>query len=530
MKKILSMILALALCLSLVGCGSAEAAGDAAAGSRSSGTVIAATAAVSEADLLAAEAEAGEDVETTVTVTLSDGASRADGAGVTVSGSTVTITAGGSYRVTGTLTNGQIVVNAPEEKVVLALDGASVTCENSAALYVVKAKKLILSLVSGSENSLASTGEYIQTDDNTVDAAIFSKDDLTIKGSGALAVSSGTGHGIVSKDELKIKSGTITVTAEKKGMAANDLVEITGGSITIVSGKHGIHCDEALTISHGTVNITKSFEGLEARTMEISGGDISIAASDDGLNAIDSDSGTEADGWGWGFGGTGEAQEGVYILISGGKLTVNASGDGIDSNGDLTITGGEVYVSGSTSDGDGALDYAGTGTITGGTIVAAGSSGMAQSLSSDTQGVVFLTLSGTQSAGSAVTLTDADGAVLASFMPEKAYSSVVISAPGMESGGTYSVACGSESRSVTLEGFTYSEGGFGDFGGGRPGSMGGGFGGDRPDGGFDGDRPDGDFSGERPDGTPPSGFDGSKPNGSPPAGFSGGSGGQGQSS
>ena len=362
MKKILSMILALALCLSLVGCGSAEAAGGAASGSRPSGMVIAETAAVSEADLLAAEAEAEEDVETTVTVTLSDGASKADGAGVTVSGSTVTITAGGSYRVTGTLTNGQIVVNAPEEKVVLALDGASVTCENSAALYVVKAKKVILSLVSGSENSLASRGEYIQTDDNTVDAAIFSKDDLTIKGSGALAVSSGTGHGIVSKDELKIKSGTITVTAEKKGMAANDLVEITGGSLTIASGKHGIHCDEALTISHGTVNITKSFEGLEARTMEISGGDISIAASDDGLNAVDSASGTEADGWGWGFGGTGEAQEGVYILISGGKLTVNASGDGIDSNGDLTITGGEVYVSGPTSDGDGALDYAGTGT------------------------------------------------------------------------------------------------------------------------------------------------------------------------
>lgn len=282
MKKILSMILALALCLSLVGCGSAEAAGDAVAGSRSSGTVITATAAVSEADLLAAEVEAGEDVETTVTVTLSDGASKADGAGVTVSGNTVTITSGGNYRVTGTLTNGQIVVNAPEEKVVLALDGASVTCENSAALYVVKAKKVILSLVSGSENSLASAGEYIQNDDNTVDAAIFSKDDLTIKGSGTLAVSSGTGHGIVSKDELKIKSGTITVTAEKKGMAANDLVEITGGSITIVSGKHGIHCDEALTISHGTVNITKSFEGLEARTREISGGDISIAASDDG--------------------------------------------------------------------------------------------------------------------------------------------------------------------------------------------------------------------------------------------------------
>lgn len=513
MKKILSMILAFALCLSLVGCGSASAASDGAAGSTSSAAVSTAAestaAPETKAGLLAAEAEAEEDVETTVTITLSDGASRADGAGVTVSGDTVTITAGGSFRVTGLLTNGQIVVNAPEEKVVLALDGVSITCENSAAIYVIDAKKVILSLVSGSENALASTGEYIQTDDNTVDAAIFSKDDLTLKGSGALTVSSETGHGIVSKDELKIKSGTLTVAAAKKGMAANDLVEITGGDIMIASGKHGIHCDEALTVSHGTVNITKSFEGLEAKTIEISGGDIAITASDDGLNATDSASGTEADGWGWGFGGMDEAQEGVYILISGGKLTVNASGDGIDSNGDLTITGGEVYVSGPTSDGDGALDYAGTGMITGGTLIAAGSSGMAQSLSSDTQGVMLLTLSGAQSAGSTVTVHDASGMLLASFTPEKAYTSVVISAPGTESGGTYTVACGGESRSITLDGYTYSEGGFGGFGGGMPGGFGGG-------------QPNGDFSGKRPDGTPPADFDGGKPDGTPPAGFSGG--------
>lgn len=321
-----------------------------------------------------------------------------------------------------------------------------------------------------------------------------------MKGSGTLSVSSETGHGIVSKDELKIKSGTLSVTAAKKGIAANDLVEITGGSITVSSGKHGIHCDEAITISHGTVNITRSFEGLEAKTIEISGGEISITASDDGLNASDSSS-AETDGWG-GFGGMDEVQEGTCILISGGTLTVNASGDGIDSNGDLTITGGEIYVSGPISDGDGALDYAGTGMITGGTLIAAGSSGMAQSLSSDTQGVMLLTLSPSQSAGSTVTVKDEAGAVLATFTPEKAYASVVISVPGMESGGTYTVEYGGESRSVTLTGYTYSEGGFGGFGGGRPGGN---FGGS-------------DFGGGKPDGTPPSGFGGSeKPDGTPPA-------------
>lgn len=497
MKRILSALLCLALCIALAGCGSAAAADDGAADADRTETQT-------EAALLAAEAEAEADVETTGTITLSDGASSAEGGGVLIVGNTVTITTGGSYRVTGTLTDGQIVVNAPEEKVVLALDGVSVTRENSAALYVIDAKKVILSLVSGSENALSSTGEYVQTDDNTVDAAVFSKDDLTIKGSGSLAVSSEAGHGIVSKDELKIKSGTLTVSAAKKGMAANDLVEITGGSIEIACGKHGIHSDDALTISHGSLTVAESFEGLEAKTIEIGGGDIAITASDDALNATDSASGTEADGLGRGFGGgMYAAQEGVYILISGGHLSVNAAGDGLDSNGDLTVTGGEVYISGPTSDGDGALDYAGTGTITGGTLIAAGSSGMAQSLSSDTQGVMLLRLSPAQSGGAAVRVTDGSGAVLASFTPEKTYSSVVISAPGMESGGTYTVECGGEMRSVTLEGFTYSEGGFGGMG-----NMPGGFG--------------GDFSGERPDGTPPSDFSGERPDGTPPAGFSGG--------
>ena len=124
MKKILSLILVFSLCLSFVGCGGAEAAGV----GNASGSVSAAGsgAAASQAELLAAEAEAEKDVETTVTVTLSDGAPRADGAGVAVAGDKVTVTSGGSYRVTGMLTNGQIVVNAPEETVVLALDGASV--------------------------------------------------------------------------------------------------------------------------------------------------------------------------------------------------------------------------------------------------------------------------------------------------------------------------------------------------------------------------------------------------------------------
>ena len=233
MTRILSALLCLALCIALVVCGSAAAADDGAADTGRTETQT-------EAALLAAEAEAEADVETTGTITLSDGASSAEGGGVLIVGNTVTITAGGSYRVTGTLTDGQIVVNAPEEKVVLALDGASVTCESSAALYVVKAKKVILSLVSGSENSLASTGEYIQTDDNTVDAAIFSKDDLTIKGSG----SAGTG-------------GTLNIGGNNAALENVDYQGDGNIAITVSTGSK----NSGTTFKK--VKITKAFRGIQ---------------------------------------------------------------------------------------------------------------------------------------------------------------------------------------------------------------------------------------------------------------------------
>ena len=131
----------------------------------------------------------------------------------------------------------------------------------------------------------------------------------------------------------------------------------------------------------------------------------------------------------------------------------------MDSNGELTVSGGELYVSGPTSNGDGALDFDGTGTITGGTVVAVGSSGMAQNFgSSSTQGSVLLTV-GSQSAGTTVTLSDSDGNVLVSYQPESAYASVVISCPGLTVGEKYIVSAGSYSKTITLSSLIYGSGG-----------------------------------------------------------------------
>ena len=169
---------------------------------------------------------------------------------------------------------------------------------------------------------------------------------------------------------------------------------------------------------------------------------------------------------------------GDYLIrISGGVVTVNASGDGIDSNGDIEVTGGELYISGPTSNGDGTIDCDGSATITGGIVVAAGSTGMAENFgTASTQGSILVNLSG--SAGQTITLKDSDGNILASFTPAKAFGCVVVSAPGVAQGGTYTIAAGGASTTVTMESLIYGSGmgGFGGMGGGMggPGNMGGG--------------------------------------------------------
>ena len=152
-------------------------------------------------------------------------------------------------------------------------------------------------------------------------------------------------------------------------------------------------------------------------------------------------------------------------------VTVNVSGDGIDSNGDIEVTGGELYISGPTSNGDGAIDCDGSATITGGIVVAAGSTGMAENFgTASTQGSILVNLSG--SAGQTITLKDSDGDILASFTPAKAFGCVVVSAPGVAQGGTYTIAAGGASTTVTMESLIYGSGmgGFGGMGG--PGNRG----------------------------------------------------------
>ena len=238
----------------------------------------------------------------------------------------------------------------------------------------------------------------------------------------------------------------------------------------------------------------------------VNGGEISLTASDDAVNAAKAKTEEEeADVPGGRGDGSMENDTEAYIKITGGTLEVDAEGDGLDSNGSIFLSGGTVYVNGPVSDGDGALDYNGGADITGGTIIAVGSSGMAQGFSdSSAQCSILHNLTNTQEAQTAVTLQDEDGKELLSFTPKKKYSSVLVSCPEMQEGETYTLTAGSESSALTLESVVTSNGSAGGMG-----RMGGDMKGDMQKG-----RKPGDGSQEMPEGMEPP--DGEVPEGMEP--------------
>lgn len=560
-KKFIAMIMAMSISLGAAGCQLA-----ATTTSDSSGAAILSSINISSGDKESVGAantfiELGSDIKVT-------------GTGVSVSGSTVTIKSGGTYSIKGTLSEGQIIVSVEnDEKVYIILNGVNITNSKTAPIYIVNAKKAVISTAEGTVNQINYTAAGAVANAEP-DAAIFSKSDIVFSGTGSIVVKSDNNKGIVGKDDLKIENGNITVTSAGDGIRGRDSVVITngnivinagadgiqsnndedikkgyvlieggkinitsaedgiqgeistlikdgditiktgggsangstkaaqgqarpgsettaaatseddtasakalkagvnivveggtinidssddalnsqnnlvvnGGTFNIASGDDGMHADSILTINNGTVNITKSYEGIESQNITIKDGKINLVSSDDGFNASSG---------GQGQNNSGSSSDAV-LNINGGNITVNAGGDGLDSNGSITMTAGTVQVSGPTNDGNGAIDYNSSFDIKGGTLIAAGSSGMAEAPSaSSTQNSAKIYLV-SQSANSTVKIVASDGTEVFSYTPSKQYSSVVVSSPDFKTGSTYKIYVVMGSTKTEIGSFTIS--------------------------------------------------------------------------
>lgn len=570
-----------------------------------------------------------------VYVTLSGDGITGETDGVAIKGQTVTITAEGTYIFFGTLSEGQIVVDADNAKVQIVFDNVDITCASSAAVYVKSAEKVFVTLAEGSQNTLRNTDEYVAIDDNNIDAVIFAKSDLTLNGTGSLTIVSAEGHGIVSKDDLKITGGTyditaaghalsgkdsvriadgtfiltaekdgihaenaddeekgyiyiadgdFTITSDGDGMDASSIVQIEDGTFditagggaansqkthesdmpgggmsqnierpdgesmpqmgekpdeesmsqmgekpdeesmpqmgekpdgenmpqdtttdesststkgikagggmylnggtyqidsaddsihsnanitiadgtyTLATGDDGVHADDALTVNGGTITVTESYEGLEGLTVTINDGTIDITARDDGVNAA---GGTDQSGFGtFGdhFKGMDSADDEteettdneMWMELNGGYIHILAGGDGVDSNGDLTINGGEIYIDGPSDNGNSAIDYGDRSSayMNGGTLVAIGNSGMAEGMSDSSKQKVLMVKLGEQMEAGDVVLTDSEGNVIVSYTALKSYDCVIISTAEVESGATYTLTTSGTTTEVTAE-------------------------------------------------------------------------------
>ena len=396
---------------------------------------------------------------------------------VTVSGTTATITAGGYYSISGTLSNGQLLVNAPDDTVRILLNGVTVANSSTSPFYIEKAAKVIVFLASSTTNTFTDASSYSNSGEPK--ACIFSNAYLAFTGSGTLKVTGKYNDGISSDDELIINNGNITVSAVDDAIRGKDYlkindgtisatststghalksdndddsslgyIDIEGGTLTLASStKKGAKAVNAYIQNGGDVTITKSVEGIESINIELNGGTLNITSSDDGLNAT---KGTVS-------GGT-ESDDGSTIVISGGVLmTYSSSGDAIDSNGKFTMSGGIVVASGPTSNVEQPLDVNGNVLINGGVLIATGqSSNMNETPStSSSQPSLFVTSNSTISSSTYVDI-QIGGTDVITFKPKNSINMFIVSSSEMTKGASYAIYTGgSYSASTNYGGYYY---------------------------------------------------------------------------
>lgn len=417
---------------------------------------------------------------------------------VTVSGGTVTVTSGKDGITSDETENEEKgFVTIEDGEIIITSAGDGVSAETT--LTVTGG---VISIISGGGSANAQQ----KTDNmrNWWDFDNSASDD-----------NSASCKGLKAGKALVISGGSITIDAQDDALHTDGDMTISGGECILSTGDDGAHAALSLTVLDGKITVLTSYEGLEANQITLAGGELDITASDDGINANGGSDGFSG-GFGGGFGGRrsdmnsqsgdmtppdnsnmqtppdGNAPSGnpptmpgqdaadstttddtidkqPVLLITGGKITVNADGDGLDSNGNLRVEGGDITVNGPSNGGNGALDIGtengGMGFISGGTLIALGASSMAENFDSTSTQCAFLVTMNSFGAGETITITDSQGNVLYTGLTVKSANSVVFSSADLVVGETYTVTIGSNSATVTQSSTVVgNSNGFGGFG------------------------------------------------------------------
>jgi hypothetical protein len=501
-----------------------------------------------------------------INIELNGNSITANSANATVNGSTVSITSAGTYSITGSLSDGQLIVNTKEDEIVrIILNGVTMSNSGSAPIYVKKANKTLIVLATNTNNYVTNPTSYIPTDDE-INAVIFSMSNLTFYGDGSLTVKGNYKDGITSKKGLIIKSGNVTVESVDHGIRGKDylvvkngtlkinaggdglksdntkdaakgyitiqdgkfdiiakgdaisaetnimitagryllssgggsnnrdyLVDntsakgikagasliiddgsfsldsaddaihsngslaINGGSFTIASGDDAIHAETALEVNGGDINITKCYEGIESRSiLTINNGNIHIVSSDDGLNVAAGTDGSVSNKMPSGQ----EDPFPYYLFINGGHIVIDTTfGDGIDVNGPVEMSGGDIIINGSTRSDNGALDFLAIFKMTGGFLIGTGTTGMEQKPigASSTQCSLMVIFNSLQQPGTVVHIQTSECEDIVTFKPTKNYQSIVFSSSKLQFGKTYNLYLGGSSTGAGIDGL-YQDG------------------------------------------------------------------------
>ena len=306
------------------------------------------------------------DFENATEILLSETSAKVSGNGAAANGTDITISDGGTYIVSGTLSDGGIVVNAPKEEVILVLDNADITNKDGSAIYIYKSSKTTVYAKDGTSNSLKDgegysfDGNFSSAEDEEPNACIYSKSDLVVSGGGIINITAVYNNGITSKDTLKIKNCTVNVTAKNHGINGKDCLALKSAEITVKSGGDSLRStnDSDSTLGYiitddSTVNLTATEDGVQAYTaLFVNSGTFYIMSG----GGFESTPQTDVSSKG--------LKAGSLVKIIDGEFTLNCCDDAVHSNGNVVISGGKITI----STGDDGIHADSNASISGGKI------------------------------------------------------------------------------------------------------------------------------------------------------------------